>query len=377
MNRRHFLRDALAGAVTLPRLAAAPRLAGALAGAATLGLGGCAGESKGPRRKLVYASGFSLAKSIDERLWLDFEKRVEAALPDNDVRLLIRGEAGPEEQMFGSLRRDRIQVAGGSFAGVAMLVPEIALLSAPFLFDSEQEVDFVMDRYMLGAFRELFGRIGLRLLHWTEIGWVNLYGKRPMWTPAAARGQRVRASASIASQAFVREIGADTITLPFSEVLPSLQTGLIDAGVTSVTMYALSGIPGEAPYYVLTRHTYDMGVMLASAEWYDGLSERERAVYALGLGGAESTRRAARDSVAALLRELPGRGVRIHDPSPQERATWRAAAWPSHRKLVRQIGGQAQRIYDTLLEGREAFARSRDAALAGTAAAAAPDDSAR
>jgi TRAP-type C4-dicarboxylate transport system substrate-binding protein len=359
MNRRHFLRDTLAGA-------------------ASLGLGGCAGEATGPRRKLVYASGFSLAKSVDERLWLDFEKRVETALPDNDVRLLIRGEAGPEEQMFGSLRRDRIQLAGGSFAGVAMLVPEIALLSAPFLFDSEDEVDFVMDRYMLGDFRELFGRIGLRLLHWTEIGWVNLYGKRPMHTPAAARGQRVRASASIASQAFVREIGADTITMPFSEVLPSLQTGLIDAGVTSVTMYALSGIPSEAPYYALTRHTYDMGVMLASAKWYDALPERERAVYALGLGGAASTRRAARDSVAALLRDLPAKGVQLHEPSPQERATWREAAWPSHRKLVRQVGGQAQRIYDRLLEGREAFARARVAAGGpGTAATAMPDAPAR
>jgi TRAP-type C4-dicarboxylate transport system substrate-binding protein len=361
MNRRHFLRDALAGTAGLPRLAATPRIAGA----ALLGLGGCAREVAGPRRKLVYASGFSLAKSVDEMLWLAFEKRVEAALPDNDVRLLIRGEAGPEEQMFGSLRRDRIQVAGGSFAGVAMLVPEIALLSAPFLFDSEEEVDFVMDGYMLGAFRELFGRIGLRLLHWTEIGWVNLYGKLPLHTPAAARGQRVRASASIASQAFVREIGADTITMPFSEVLPSLQTGLIDAGVTSVTMYALSGIPSEAPYYVLTRHTYDMGVMLASSKWYDALPDHERAVYELGLGGAQSTRRAARDSVAALMRELPEKGVKLHDPTPQERAAWREAAWPSHRKLIRQIGGQAQRIYDTLLEGREAFARSRTAS--GTA----------
>lgn len=364
MNRRRFLQRSLAGATALPRLR----------GTAALGLGaglaGCAREPRtgaGARTRLVYASGFSLAKSVDEQLWLDFEKRAEAALPDNDVRLLIRGEAGPEEQMFGSLRRNRVQIAGGSFAGVAMLVPEIALLSAPFLFDSEAEVDFVMDRYMLGAFRELFGAIGLRLLHWSEIGWVNLYGKQPLQTPAAARGQRVRASASIASQAFVREIGADTITMPFSEVLPSLQTGLIDAGVTSVTMYALSGIPSEAPYYVLTRHTYDMGVMLASAKWYDALPEHERAVYSLGLGGAESSRRAARESVEVLMRELPAKGVKIYDPTPAERATWREAAWPSHQKLIRQIGGHAQQIYETLLEGREAF--RKQAATATTAAA--------
>jgi TRAP-type C4-dicarboxylate transport system substrate-binding protein len=336
MNRRRFLRRSLAGS-------------------AVFALAGCAPEGLGPRRKIVYAGGFSLAKSVDETLWLQFEQRVDRALPDNDLRLLIRGEVGPEEQLFGSLRRGRIQVAGGSFAGVATLVPEIGLLSLPFLFDSEDEVDFVMDRYMLDSFRELFGRIGLYLLHWTEIGWVNLYGKRPLRRPADARGQRVRASSSIASQAFIREIGADTITLPFSEVLPSLQTGLIDAGVTSVTMYALSGIPSEAPHYVLTRHTYDMGVLLANDRWFEGLTPRERGIYAEGLGGATATRRAARDSVAALMEVLPTQGVTLHDPTPAERDAWRQAAWPSHEKLVRQIGGQAQRIYDTLLEGKRAW----------------------
>ena len=361
MNRRRFLRRSLASS-------------------AALAVAGCASEDLGPRRKIVYAGGFSLAKSVDEALWLQFEQRVDRGLPDNDLRLLIRGEVGPEEQMFGSLRRGRIQVAGGSFAGVATLVPEIGLLSLPFLFDSEAEVDFVMDRYMLDSFRELFGRINLYLLHWTEIGWVNLYGKRPLKLPADTRGQRVRASSSIASQAFLREIGADTITMPFSDVLPSLQTGLIDAGVTSVTMYALSGIPSEAPYYLLTRHTYDMGVLIANDRWFEGLTPREHEVYAQGLGGAAATRRAARDSVATLMKALPAQGVTLYDPTPEERATWRRAAWPAHEKLIRQIGGQARRIYETLLEGKAAWKSAQSAdpsAAAAAVAAGAPAASAR
>ena len=336
MNRRRFLRSALAGP-------------------AALALAGCAPEEFGPRRKIVYAAGFSLAKSVDESLWLQFQSRIERELPDNDLRLLIRGEAGPEEQLLASLRRKRIQIAGSSFAGVATLVPEIAMLSLPFLFDSEDEVDFVMDHYMLDPFRGLFEAVGLHLLHWTEIGWVNLYGKRPMHLPADARGQRVRASSSIASQAFVREIGADTITMPFSDVLPSLQTGLIDAGVTSITMYALSGIPTEAPNYVLTRHSYDMGVLLASGGWYKALPAHERAAYAEGFGGATPTRKAARDSVAALMKILPDQGVKLYDPTPAERETWRAAALPAHEKLIAQVGGQARRLYDTLLEGKAAW----------------------
>jgi TRAP-type C4-dicarboxylate transport system substrate-binding protein len=306
---------------------------------------------------VVYASGFSLPKSIDEALWLEFEARVERELPDHDVRLLIRGETGPEETSFSALRRGRLQFVGGSFAGVATLVPEIALLSLPFFFDSVEEVDFVMDRFMLEPFRELFSAKGLRVLHWTDIGWVSLYSKSPLQRPNEARGVRVRASTSIASQAFIAEIGADMVTMPFSDVLPALQTGLIDAGVTSITMYTLSGITKVAPNYTLTRHSYDMGVAMASEKWFQSLSEKEQAVFGQGLGDVVDARRRARASVDVLLVKLHDQGVQIHDPSPEEREVWRAAARPSYEKLIRQIGGSSRRIYETLLEGRDAWRR--------------------
>ncbi len=306
-------------------------------------------------RTVIYASGFSLPKSVDEQLWLEFEQRVETQLPDFDVRLLIRGETGPEEQMLAMLRRGRLQIGGGSFAGVATLVPEIALLSAPFLFDTADEVDFVMDRYMLQPFRALFATKGLRLMQWTDVGWVNLYGQRPLREPGDLRGRRIRASSSLASQAFIATLGADTITMPFSDVVPSLQTGLIEGGVTSTTMYSLSGISTEAPHFVLTQHSYDMGVLLANGRWYARLDAREQRIIDGSFGGAANARRSARQSVATLERTLPERGVQVYRPTPQQREAWRRAAWPAHRQLVARIGGQAEQIYATLTAGVESY----------------------
>lgn len=335
-----------------------------MVGAGTLAIApaltSCTRAPRSPRT-VVYAGAFSLAKSVDEALWFDFEANIERARPDIDVRLLIRGETGPEEQTFASLRRGRVQVAGGSFAGVATLVPEIALLSVPFLFDSEDEVDFVMDRWMLEPFRELFAAKGLRLIQWTEVGWVNMYGKQPLLRPADLRDRRIRASSSIASQAFIGEVGADTITLPFSDVVPSLQTGLIEGGVTSLTMYSLSGIATEAPHYTLTRHSYDMGVLLANAEWFAGLEPTARAAVESGFGGAVSARRRARSAVAELAAALPSKGVTLHQQDHATREEWRRAAWPAHQKLVRRIGGQSERIYAQLTAGIAAFRAARPA----------------
>ncbi|HPF26456.1 MAG TPA: TRAP transporter substrate-binding protein DctP [Steroidobacteraceae bacterium] len=325
-------------------------------GATAIALVGC-GESASRRRsRIAYAAGFSLPKSVDEALWLAFEQRIEQAIPDMDLRLVIRGETGPEEALFAALRRNRIQIGGGSFAGVATVVPEISMLSVPFLFDTDAEVDFVMDEYMLPAFQKLFAAKGLEVLHWTEIGWVNVYAKPVIDRPEAARGVRLRSSSSLASQAFIAEIGGDTITMPFSEVLPALQTGLIDGGVTSVTMYSLSGLTTEAPNYVLTRHSYDMGVLLANKTWMNSLSPAEREVVRLGYGGAAATRTAARASVEGLLKSLPAKGVKLYEPTAEERAAWREATWPSHEKLIQKVGGQAREIYETMLQGKRDFA---------------------
>ncbi|MCB1624153.1 MAG: TRAP transporter substrate-binding protein DctP [Pseudomonadales bacterium] len=329
-------------------------------GAASTALIGCGDASIRKRRRVAYAAGFSLPKSIDERLWFEFEQRIEQNIPDMDLRLVIRGETGPEEALFAALRRNRIQIGGGSFAGVATVVPEISMLSVPFFFDSDAEVDFVMDRYMYPTFAALFANKGLDLIQWTDVGWVNLYARPVIHLPTAARGVRLRSSSALASQAFIAEIGGDTITMPFSDVLPALQTGLIDGGVTSITMYSLSGLTTEAPNFVLTHHSYDMGVLLANHDWLASLSEAERAVVKLGYGGAQATRDAVRASVAKLLADLPNKGVHLYKPTAEERKVWRDAAWPSHEKLIQNVGGKARDVYDTMVRGKQDFAASQD-----------------
>ena len=215
-------------------------------------------------RNEVTVAGFSLPGSVDERNWRRFEQNVNAWAPEFRLKLLIRGEGGPEETQFSNLRRGRVQIVGGSLAGAAAIVPELAVLQAPYLFESQAEADYVMDEVLLEPFRRIFAEQGLRLIQWLDIGWVNLYAREPILTPTDAGGARLRAASSLASQEFVAAIGGDLVTLPFPDILPALQTGLIDGGVTSITMYSLSGLAAEAPHYVLTEHSYDVGVLLAN-----------------------------------------------------------------------------------------------------------------
>lgn len=311
-------------------------------------------------RNEVTVAGFSLPGSVDERNWQRFEQNVTTWAPEFRLKLLIRGEGGPEETQFSNLRRGRVQIVGGSLAGAAAIVPELAVLQAPYLFESQAEADYVMDEVLLEPFRQIFSEQGLRLIQWLDIGWVNLYARRPMLTPRDAQGARLRAASSLASQEFIASIGGDLITLPFPDILPSLQTGLIDGGVTSITMYSLSGLPAEAPHYVLTEHSYDVGLLLANRQWFDRLTPHDKDVFLQAFGSAGQARSDARAAVEELFAKLESdAGVTVHRPDAEQRRAWTEAARPAHEAIVRKAGGRSREIYELIMKGKAEFAARR------------------
>ena len=303
--------------------------------------------------------GFMFTGSSDEQHWRRFERNIrEQAGETLEPVMLVRGEAGPEESMLSELRRGRrIQVGGGSFQGLATIVPEIAIISAPFLFDSIEEVDFVMDEYLFEPFSELLAEQGLVVLQYTDIGWVNLYAQKPILEPADARGYPMRAASSLAALHFTETIGADSKTLPFTDLVPSLQTGLIRGGATSVTMFTYGGVVAEARHLSLSRHSYDKGFIMANARWFATLTEHEQEVIRTAFGGTEVVREVTRRMVAETLAQLPELGVQVHEWSDEQRARWVEQAWPQHAQLVRRVGGRGQEIYDLALEGKAEFRR--------------------
>ncbi len=290
--------------------------------------------------------------------WVRFEQRM-SRVPDSGIELdmFVTGQLGSEETMLSGLRRGRLQIGGFSLQGLAVVVPELNVLLAPYLFESVDEIDFVVDGYLTPAFRELFAARDMELLQWAEVGWTHVYGLTPILTPVDARGRPMRASNAIGSQIFSEAIGADSIPVTFSEVIPSLQTGLIESGQTGIGMYALAGISREAKHLTLTYHAFDTGLIVANRSWYRGLPPRHQEIIVDALDPLQFSR----EEVRRLLREfreerLPAQSVTIHELDETQLGAWRAAMAGTHERLLERIGGRAREIYARVQEGKRAFA---------------------
>lgn len=327
----------------------------ALTATAACSVLGCAPRAD-PTEEILFgrAVSFTPPRSPWEEQW-DWFKANVASDPSIEIDYFNRGETGGEEQQLFDLRRGRASIAGPSLQGLASVVPELTIAMTPFLFDSEEEVDFVYDHYLLDVCRPLFAAKGLHLMQWVEVGWTNLFSNGPIVRPQDAAGRKLRGSPNRAAQEFLRAIGADSVALASVDIVPSLQTGLISGGL-GATVFHYFATRRYASDFTLTRHSYDTGAIVMNSAWRRKATPTQRQTLDAAWMPSPQARASVRRLTAFALGEMRKEGVRIHELDAALRREWAAATASVADRLVDSIGGQSQEVYEAILAGKAAFA---------------------
>ena len=316
-------------------------------------------------RERVRVTAVTVPGTPWHQMWVDFAVAAQRDHPEAiNIELFILSQFGPEEAMISNLRRNRVQMAGLSLQGASQLVPELNLLLAPYLFESQAELDFILDHFLLEAYSELLEAQNVTIIQWADVGWTHLYASEPTLTPESVQGRRMRTSRAAGARVFGRMLDMNQIVLPFTDLLPALQTGLVDGGQSGVGMYALAGMANEAPHLVLTGHAYDSGLIVANASWWQGLDDETRAKIRSSLDSVDKTRVDVRSLIARIEAGIvQNPNVYVHELDPEARQAWREASAGGMEWLIEQVGGQSEMIRERILAGKAAFSeRYPDAA---------------
>ncbi|MEO1038466.1 MAG: TRAP transporter substrate-binding protein DctP [Pseudomonadota bacterium] len=315
--------------------------------------------------------------------WRNFEANI-ATNPTIALDYFTKAELGDEERMFHDLRRGRSHVGGMSLQGLASSVPEATIAMAPYLFESREEVDFIYDEYLFDIIDELCRAQNLRLLQWVEVGWTHVFANQPLTHPDMAAGLRMRTSPNAAARYFCEAADMDAIPLGIADVVPALQTGLVQGGLSSAVFHFFSTLE-LAAHFTLTYHSYDTGAIVLNADWYESATEDQKRTIDGAWGSSAEARAGVRfldDMVLGWLREgvqrgrdgeivrplvtITGEPVQVHELSDEERAAWRSRTENVIDRLVETIGGRSRDVYDRILEGRAAFAEMNTQTEAGS-----------
>ena len=186
--------------------------------------------SAGPKPK--YEIKFA-ALATKGSTWMNILEELDTALRDKTggelgFTIYPGGVAGDENKVLRKIRIRQLHAAGLTGNGLGEILPEERILDSPFLFRSTEEVDYVTSR-LFDRFAEGFEKKGFILLGWAEVGWVNVFTKDRVSSFEEMKSVRMWEweSDPVAKYTF-SALGLSPVPLAISDVITSLQSGIID-----------------------------------------------------------------------------------------------------------------------------------------------------
>ncbi|GIV22476.1 MAG: TRAP transporter substrate-binding protein [Bacteroidia bacterium] len=263
-------------------------------------------------------------------------------------RKFLSGQLGGEVEIVRSLRMGTLDIGILSVGGIAegLSMPELLVLEMPFLFESDEEVDYVMDA-LFEEFRRRLEAKGLVLVLWGVNGWRNFgCAARPILSPADLKGLKMRAQETPIYIEMYKALGATPVPIATPEVLMALKNRMVDGFDQTVVFAVSTGWMGQIKHYTLSRHIFQPGAIVISKKTFDRLppdiqkallvADKRAVIQAAG-------RKLVRDEEQSILASIEKEGnVQFYRLTPQQRETFRKALQAAMPRLEAALGPEGK-----------------------------------
>jgi TRAP-type transport system periplasmic protein len=184
--------------------------------------------------------------SPEDTTWADYAYKVRdevQRLSGGRLKMIwyFGGVMGDEGDMVKKVRIGQLQGGVFTLLGLGMMVPAIKIFGLPMLFQSQEELDYVLAK-IEPTFREMFSAKKYLLTGFAEVGFVYLFSKAPLQSMRDISGVKMWSwKGDAVAESALRRIGVNNVVpLNVQEVMTSLQTGMIDSFyATNYTSVAL------------------------------------------------------------------------------------------------------------------------------------------
>lgn len=303
--------------------------------------------------------------------WMsDMRESAKKIKERTDGRVQIKyyggGVMGNDAKVLGKIRIGALQ--GGAFtpAALADIYPDLNIYGMPLVFDSEEEAAYVRERLdskLQGGleaagfvnFGFAAGGFAIVMSNTPVKGLDDLKGKR-VWVP---EGDKI-------SYASMEALSLAPVTLPLTDVLTGLQTGLIDIVAMSPIGALVLQWHTKIKYMTEIPLVYTVGFMAVDKRAFNKLSEADQQVVRDVMRETyENFDRANLEDNREARDALLNAGIESVPFDAQEVSRLRGRLLESNRQLGHE-GAFNVALYDEMLGYVQEYREANSAATAGT-----------
>jgi TRAP-type C4-dicarboxylate transport system substrate-binding protein len=247
------------------------------------------------------------------------------------------GTMGGEEDAVRRMRAGQLQAATLSAAGLSSIDSAVgAIEKIPLLYHSLEEMEFVCSKMQPDLERRLEQK-GFVVLSWTDAGWIYIFSRQPYTKPEEFRSKKSKVfvgASDIEEAEVVNNLGFQAVPLEWSDVLISLQTGLVDT-VPVTPFYALASQYDLAAKNLLeVKYVPLVGATVMTKRAWDALTadQHDKVLKASGEAGRKIRDQSRAESQQAI-EAMTKRGLQVHPVSPELEEEWRRFAESAYPKM--------------------------------------------
>jgi len=259
------------------------------------------------------------------------------------IRSFWDGALGTDMSIAQSMRTGTVDMMPTSTAPIATIVPALGVFDLPFLFDTAEEADQVLDGPVGDWFADKMPPVGLIILAWWENGFRHLTNsKHPIHKLEDLNGIKMRVMQSSVFLDTFAALGTNAVPMAYTEVYSALETKTVDGQENPLVNIEDMKFYEVQKYLTLSRHAYSPAGLFFSKKTWDGMSAQEQTVLKqCATVGRDAQRKVSRALEAKGEETLRARGMAINEISAAEMARIRQASQVIYERYAKIIGQEA------------------------------------
>jgi TRAP-type transport system periplasmic protein len=233
------------------------------------------------------------------------------------------GVLGDEPDIVSKMRIGQIQAGVLTVVGLAEIDKAVQALSIPLLYKDDAESDYVRAKLQPILEKRLLAK-GFKVLNWGEAGWVYFFGKTPILTPDDLKKMKFFVwGDDTDTMNLWKSAGFSPVPLSATDILPNLQTGLINSFDTT----PLSALSFQwfalAPHMTNVKYCPLVGATIVTTKAWDSIPDDAKP--ALLKAAAEAGKRFRTEIRAGnnkAIEVMKTHGLVVHDVDDATYQKW-------------------------------------------------------
>ncbi|HKC12803.1 MAG TPA: TRAP transporter substrate-binding protein DctP [Vicinamibacteria bacterium] len=277
------------------------------------------------------------------------------------VRLFPGGVAGDDPDVVRKMRLGTLNAGVLTEVGVAEIDKSVYALGVPLMYDSYEEVYYVLEKMQPRLEASLEAK-GFVVLNWADGGWVHFFTQKPVAVPDDLRALKLFSWAGDAQAVEVwRSAGFNPVPLPSTEISTALQTGLVNALGAPPQVAVISQFFNYARNMTELHWQLLLGAtLITKSTWEKIPADLRPAMLEATREAGRRLQQEVRQSEAKDVEAMKKRGLNVVPVSPKQRAEWYKLTEAMYPKIRGEI--VPADAFDAALRYRDEYRKRSGAA---------------